>query len=65
MWEGGKDYVVVGDVVVESNSVLTIEPDVRIFFKADMEADYYGHHSSLTLGLSVRLNRPYAPLRAR
>ena len=42
VWESGKDYVVVGDVVVEENSVLTIEPDMRIFVKADREEDYYG-----------------------
>ena len=42
VWEQGKDYVVVGDVVVEENSVLTIEPDVCIFANADTEEDYYG-----------------------
>ena len=42
VWEQGKDYVVVGDVVVEGHSLLTIEPDVRIFVKADTEEDYYG-----------------------
>ena len=42
VWEQGKDYLVVGDVVVEQNSVLTIEPDMRIFLKANTEEDYYG-----------------------
>ena len=42
MWEQGKDYVMVGNVVVEENLVLTIEPDVRIFVKADTEEDYCG-----------------------
>ena len=42
VWEQGKDYLVVGDVVVEQNSVLTIEPDVHILFKANTEEDYYG-----------------------
>ena len=42
VWERGKDYLVVGDVVVEEGSTLTIEPDVRIFFKANTEEDYPG-----------------------
>lgn len=42
VWKQGRDYLVVGDVVVKENSVLTIEPNVHIFFKANTEEDYYG-----------------------
>ena len=43
VWDQGKDYLVVGDVIVQQNSLLTIEPDVHIFFRANTEEDYYGH----------------------
>ncbi|HID09739.1 MAG TPA: right-handed parallel beta-helix repeat-containing protein, partial [Candidatus Latescibacteria bacterium] len=42
VWERGKDYVVVGDVTVEQGATLTIQPDVRVLFKADTEDDYHG-----------------------
>ena len=35
VWEQAKDYLVVDDVVVAENTVLTLEPDVRIFFKVN------------------------------
>jgi len=42
VWGKGRDYLVVGDVTVEQGVTLTIQPDMRVWVKADTEEDYSG-----------------------
>ena len=42
VWESGKEYVVTGDVTVETGATLTIEPDVVVKFAHERADDYYG-----------------------
>ena len=42
VWESGKEYVVTGDVIVEADATLTIQPDVVGKFAHERADDYYG-----------------------
>jgi len=42
VWESGKEYVATGDVIVEMEATLTIQPDVVVKFTHDRADDYYG-----------------------
>ena len=42
VWESGKEYVVTGDVIVEADATLTIQPDVVVKFAHERADEYYG-----------------------